>query len=547
MRNRNLTSGAARGRTSLTSLLALAALGGSLAVPTSASAATTPPVLERPAAAVTADALPTAQVDGIVWKQTVAGNTVFAGGLFASARPAGAKKGAPSTVVRSNLMAYDIRTGVMKPFAPRLNGEVRALATSPDKKTLYVGGNFTKVGRTSRPYFAAFDVATGKLLKYTFKFNARVKAIATMNTTVYVGGSFTAVGTSPRQRGAAFGLKSNKLTRWNPRADRPIEALVTTPDKTRVIVGGSFATLSGKPNPGMGAVTAAWGTLRTWKINRAVKSYGSAAAVLDLVADRDTIYGATYGFATGNFEGVFAASPVDGSVKWLQDCHGDQYGLAPVGNLIYSVGHAHHCSNIGGFGEIPPQRVLVVTKAVRGTVAPNTQKGPSYGEWGGYPAPALHNWFPKLNAGTVSGAGQGAWSIAATSRYVVLGGEFTTVNGKPQQGLTRFTTPAGNAPRKMGPQVTGRAAAPVVTRAGTGRLRVAWKANYDLDNQSLRYDILRNGQRIGTVRHTSRFYDRPEVAWIDVAAKPGVRYSYSLRVSDADGNRVTSASTSATG
>ena len=296
----------------------------------------------------------------------------------------------------------------------------------------------------------------------------------------------------------------------------------------------------------MGAVTTGVGALRTWKINRAVKSYGPHAAVLDLSVDKDTVYGATYGHQAGNFEGVFAASPTDGTIRWLQDCHGDQYGVVPVGNLVYSVGHAHFCTNIGGFKEISPQRTLVVTKAARGTVARNTQQGPSYGNWAGYKAPALHNWFPRLNTGTVSGAGQGPWSIEATSRYVVLGGEFTTVNGKPQQGLVRFTTPANGAPEKMGPRAVGREAAPVVSRAETGGLRLRWTANYDLDNQALRYRIYRDGTLVGSLNRTSRFYSRPSLSWVDKNARRGVRYTYTLRVSDADGNRV-SASTTAAG
>ena len=70
--------------------LALAALTGTTALPASQAAVPTtpPPVLQKNSAVVTADALPTAQVEGVVWKQVIAGNTVFAGGKFASARPA---------------------------------------------------------------------------------------------------------------------------------------------------------------------------------------------------------------------------------------------------------------------------------------------------------------------------------------------------------------------------------------------------------------------------------------------------------------------------
>lgn len=522
--------------------LALAAglgLTAALAVPAQAAV---PPVLQKTSKVVTADALPTAQIDGIVWTQAVAGNTVFAGGRFASARPAGAAAGT-KTVKRANLMSYDIRTGRMTSFAPTLNGQVRALALSPDKKVLYVGGDFTTANGKARAGLAAFTVSTGKLRGTVLPINGRVNAITTLGTTVYFGGWFTRVGpkgkaTSQRLRVAAFNATTGKPTAWNPRADGSVEALVATPDGKRIVIGGHFTTLGGKPNPGMGAVTTGTGAVRTWKVNTKIKNSGSRAWISALVADQDTVYGAATGYESGNYEGVFAANPGDGSIKWLQDCHGDQYGLAPVGNLVYSVGHAHFCTNIGGFGEISPQRALVATKAVRGTVATNTQTGHNYANWAGYPAPALYQWFPKLNIGTVSGSNQGAWSVAATSRYVVLGGEFTTVNGKPQQGLVRFTTPGNGAPRKAGPQdktVTSFKAWNRPDGAGLG-----WEANYDPDDRTLTYTLTRDGKVVRTFRSVSAFYHRPWLQWVDTTAVPGKRHTYRVSVTDPDGNTAAS-------
>ena len=78
------------------SLIAVAAtVMGALAVPAvfsagPAAAATPsglPPIAQRSAQGVTADALPTVQIDGVVWSVAVVGNTVYAGGNFANARP----------------------------------------------------------------------------------------------------------------------------------------------------------------------------------------------------------------------------------------------------------------------------------------------------------------------------------------------------------------------------------------------------------------------------------------------------------------------------
>ena len=53
---------------------------GALVAP--AASAAPGPITARPTTAVTADALPTVQVDGVVWSQAVVGNTVYAGGQF---------------------------------------------------------------------------------------------------------------------------------------------------------------------------------------------------------------------------------------------------------------------------------------------------------------------------------------------------------------------------------------------------------------------------------------------------------------------------------
>src|ERR1700712_2218643 len=110
---------------------------------------------------VTADPLPTVQIDGVVWSQVVVGNTVYVAGKFNKARPAGAALGTSETV-RNNLLAYDIRTGVLiTSFAPDLNGQALVVTASPDGKRIYVGGDFDHANGQTRYRIAAYDTATG--------------------------------------------------------------------------------------------------------------------------------------------------------------------------------------------------------------------------------------------------------------------------------------------------------------------------------------------------------------------------------------------------
>ena len=75
----------------LLSVMVAVAVTGVIAAP-EAGAVPAPPA-QQTATGVTADALPTVQINGVVWSQAVVGNTVYVGGNFANARPAGCGAG----------------------------------------------------------------------------------------------------------------------------------------------------------------------------------------------------------------------------------------------------------------------------------------------------------------------------------------------------------------------------------------------------------------------------------------------------------------------
>ncbi|MHB1138476.1 MAG: hypothetical protein ACYC2O_05920, partial [Microthrixaceae bacterium] len=104
-----------------------------------------PPLVESGEGQVTSDSLPTVQVNGVVWDQAIAGNTVYVVGEFTSARPPGAPLGTNETP-KSNILAYDITTGQLRTeFTASLNRQAKVVTTSPDGSRVYVGGEFTNV------------------------------------------------------------------------------------------------------------------------------------------------------------------------------------------------------------------------------------------------------------------------------------------------------------------------------------------------------------------------------------------------------------------
>lgn len=523
---------------------AVVVLGVTVAVAPTASA-DPGAVASRGSEGVTADTLPTAQIDGVVWSQAVRGDVVYAGGSFTSARPAGAAPGV-STVPRGNLMSYSISTGALGSFGPTLNGQVKTVTVSPDGSRLYVGGDFTTVNGQSRYRIAAFDTNSGALVSaFAPGVDTTVNSIVATNSVVYVGGAFSNANGVPRSRLAAFSAATGALLGWAPTADNnDVQAMVLTPDGSKLVVGGSFTALNGSASAyGMGAVNASTGALMPWAAASTVKNGGVRAAILSLSTDGTTIYGTGYVYGSGgNLEGTFAADPKDGAIKWIEDCFGDTYDNFPMNGIVYTVSHAHDCTRVGGFpGTTNPATfkfALGFTSQATGTLATNQVAG--YPNFGGQPSPSMVNWFPELAEGSYTGQSQAAWSVSGNGKYLVLGGEFPTANGKSQQGLVRLAVP-GTAPSKSGPVDSGYFFQTTQSALSPTSVNVRWTANWDRDDQNLKYELIRNGDDdhpVYAVTAASQFWNRPTLSFTDNSVQAGTTYNYYVRATDPDGNSV---------
>jgi PKD repeat protein len=325
-----------------------------------------------------------------------------------------------------------------------------------------------------------------------------------------------------------------------------VQALALTPDNSRLTVGGNFATVNGGDAKGLASVSTSDGASYPFPINQVVENYGDSASILFLESDSDgSVYGGgyAYGGPTHFFEGLFSANAYTGEINWLADCHGDTYGTARVGQTVYSVSHHHFCGNIGGFPDSNPrnfwQRANAFTVNATGTVQHDSQ---GYPDFAGQPAPSLVNWFPTVPSGTYTGLTQGGWTLASTSEYLVMGGEFPSVNGTAQQGLARFAIPS-LATNKQGPRLSGTAFQPALLAITPNKVRVKWPSNWDRDDLTLKYELFRQGiaTAIYTADAQSTWWNLPSQFYDDTTVVPGTTYQYRVRVTDPSGNLVTSA------
>ena len=222
----------------------------------------------------------------------------------------------------------------------------------------------------------------------------------------------------------------------------------------------------------------------------------------DFMADATTVYAANAGNGGGCFDGTFAIDIATGTLKWRNSCLGATEALALVGGWLYKGSHAHDCSADGGFPQ-STNRFLLVERTSDGSLGP---------------------WYPQTNATGVTQVGPLA--MATDGKQLFVGGDFTTVNGAGQQGVTRFDSTPDTAPSKP--------AIPKVSSTRPGVVKVMFPASLDIDDENLVYRLYRSGTTtpVKTWTLRSRFWDVPTVVYTDSALTAGARYTYRLEVTD---------------
>lgn len=553
-------------RPALLAALATIATGGMvLSGLTVANAAGTGPVSlqQRSSAVVTADPLPTVQIDnGYVWAQTMIGNTVYAAGGFANAR---APLAAPGTSLtpRSNILSFDIRTGNLLSFAPQVNGPIRAVAASPDGSRLYIGGSFTSVNGQSRFNIAALDPVTGALVPgfAASTGGSGVYGLATTADSVYATGLFTQANGVARTNLAAFAHANGAVRAWAPTIDRQGDAMVIDPGGAHVIVGGRFYLTNGVVQRGLaaldpvtGAIDTAWAASKTVINGWSTGTYAGKAGIFALTADDSGVYGTGWVYANasiGNLEGVFAAESGTGAIRWVADCHGDHYGVFSTGETVYATSHTHACDTAGLAPELSPRSYRYVeafTATAEGTLTRSPTAGATYKDWSGTPAPAPYAWYPDFTVGRTSGLNQAGLSMTGNDQFLSVAGEFGSVNNQRYEGIVRFATAPPNGP-KQGPRIATAAwGAPAVSSVVAGRARIAIRGNWDRDDRDLTYELRRAGTT-GVVQSRvvpSGWWSQPQIVFDDTGLAPGSSHTYTVRAVDGNGNAVTSQSATVT-
>ncbi|MEU8772991.1 LamG-like jellyroll fold domain-containing protein [Streptomyces sp. NPDC048606] len=473
--------------------------------------------------AFTADELPTWQPNGVVFAMAEANGTVFAGGTFSTVRPPD-DSGSTTEQDAVNFVALDAATGNPTSCALAFTvGEgtatVRALAVSKDEKTLYAGGYFGAVNGTPVSSLAAIDIETcTPKAAFHPSFPATVRALAVSDDTLYAAGDFGSVEGQTRERFAAVDAGTGALKPFVANADEPGRALQLSNDGKNLLIGGDFFSVNGTNSHALAVVDATTGA-----VAKTYATIPSNSVVKHISADATGYYTANEGSGGGVFDGRLGLG-LDFNEKWRDRCLGATQYVLPYDGVLYSSSHAHDCSTEREFPD-GKRHFLLAQPTDHNGAAPAPVDGFVRG-------PRKLGWHPTANDGIGEGIGPRVMSVAQKGdvKYMWVGGEFTLINGKAQQGLTRFASTGD----------VGAPTTPVASAASVkpGEAQVRWRTSYDQDDSKLTYRIYRNGS--GTPIHTmtadSLEFERPQASWTDTTVKAGQAYTYRVTATDAAGN-----------
>jgi len=345
-------------------------------------------------------------VNGSIRCQVLAHDTLYIGGDFD--RVGGVPTG--------SFAVLDSISGTSIFGWPEVDGPV--YCSLPDGEGgWFIGGDFTVAGGQPRSRLAHL-LADGSLAGWNPGVNGDVHALALENNTLYVGGQFGMCAGTRRYGLAAVDISTGAALPWSPVADQMVLSLAV--HETAIYVGGYFQSVSGLSRRGVAAIDRATAAVLPWDPAGDIPFYVVRSLAVD--GSRLLVGGTSTSLDGTQHQGRLAAYDLahDVALAWEVQLGAEMFGtLAVGGSTVYLA---------GSFTEVlgQPRRGLAAIDAASGTLLP---------------------WNPVTD---------GEVSTLASSRGVIyVSGPFTKVAGQRRAGLAAIDATSGAAlpwdPRPNGP------------------------------------------------------------------------------------------------
>jgi hypothetical protein len=341
------------------SLLSAALVGG-LVIAAAVSAAPASATVATRAAAWTPSI---ASADSNVRKLVQCGNTMFAVGSFTSVEQGG------KTHKRTNAFSFSATTGKLTAWNPYTNGIVNSVAVSPGCKSVWLGGQFTKVRHVAVSNLVEVGAVKGLVRKsFAHDVDGPLDTLLLVDhgEQLLAGGTYSSINGTARSYYASLDPQTGAVTaylRAQVAGKLPPNAGSTkvynqqlSPRGDRVLMEGDFTTIAGQPRLQLAEFDVGphalrldpWhnDTLNSTYCSQNVQFYGRAAT---FSPDESTIYLAATGFKGSSpfCDAVTAfTNEPDSTVKWINDTGGDSlYSVAASARNVYIGGHERWANN----------------------------------------------------------------------------------------------------------------------------------------------------------------------------------------------------------
>jgi Carbohydrate binding domain len=287
------------------------------------------------------------------------GRTVYAGGLFSEVQdPA-----RTTTYARQNFVAFDSETGAISPLDLSFNGRVGAIEATADGTALFIAGAFSSVNGITRRGILKYDLVNDRIDPTFAPTGMRtVHDLELANGALIAAGNFTkkVMALNPTTGTDTGAIAITVAGTVNPNDETRVRHIAVSPDGTRLVATGNFATVNGQSrrrafmlNIGPTATLSAW---RAPRFDVTCPGGGSrleSAQGVDFSPDGSYFVIVTTGGPNGttglcDAAARFETANVSSTAQptWINWTGGDTlYSVAVTGPAVYVGGHQRWLDN----------------------------------------------------------------------------------------------------------------------------------------------------------------------------------------------------------
>ena len=297
-----------------------------------------------------------------------------------------------TSLQRNHAAAFIAKTGAPTMWNPNANFPVVSLAASANGDVIYAGGDFTQIGGESHSRIAALDAVTGEAVAgWKSSANKRVMTLAVSGSMLIMGGNFSGIGGSVRHNIGAVSLSDGSLRNWYPNGGANGEIRSMAIAGSHLVVVGTFTSVGGRGGAYIAGIDIASANPSSWN------SHPNQFGVV-VTSDGSNVYIGTKDNHVAKY------NPSSGSVGWSSHGDGNIQGLAVMNGVTYVGGHftefdGVRAAHIAAFDSSSGHRI---------------------------------SWNVNVNSNL------GIFSMDAAGGVLCIGGDFTRVNGRVQQGFAMF-------------------------------------------------------------------------------------------------------------